>query len=236
MITLTRRRMMWIVSAFAVLVSASALGAQGRFLPPQFASGGVPPQPRTSRTLGGGEVFAEVSIALTGAVSDIKMLRETPPYADELRQAILGWRFRPAEEETTSSTGETQRKPVVSKILVAGIFRAPVVKGPTLGSVPKDVAKPSNDVPFPLATQVPPYGSKSRDSGVVLVEVRVGSNGRVSDAKVIRSDPAFDQAALTAARQWTFRPARVAGVATAMPAYLVFSFRPPVAISGRQPD
>jgi TonB family protein len=169
-----------------------------------------------------------VTVGVSGAVGNIKMLRETPPFTDALSQSLRAWTFRAAEQETTSATGERERKPVVSKVLVAGMFRAPSIMGPTLGEVPKDVATASAEIPFPLTAEVPPYPPAALTAGIVLVEVRVGADGKVADAKVVRSDAAFDQAALDTARKWTFRPAKIAGVATSMPAYLVFSFRPPI--------
>jgi TonB family protein len=42
--------------------------------------------------------------------------------------------------------------------------------------------------------------------GVVRVEARIGPDGRVTDARVIRSIPVLDNAALDAVRQWEFVP------------------------------
>jgi TonB family protein len=43
--------------------------------------------------------------------------------------------------------------------------------------------------------------------GTVLVQVRVGRDGLVKDAKVVKSIPGLDEAALAAVRQWRFKPA-----------------------------
>jgi protein TonB len=47
--------------------------------------------------------------------------------------------------------------------------------------------------------------------GAVLVEFTIDTRGRVADARVIRSSPAFDAAALAAVRQWTFAPTILGG-------------------------
>jgi protein TonB len=65
--------------------------------------------------------------------------------------------------------------------------------------------------------------------GVVLVEVLVGPDGRVRAASVTSGSPGFDDVALTAARGWSFRPARRNGRPVAAFAYLVFGFRRPLA-------
>ena len=42
--------------------------------------------------------------------------------------------------------------------------------------------------------------------GVVIIEATIGPDGRVKDAKVLRSIPLLDQAALDAVKQWQFTP------------------------------
>jgi len=49
-------------------------------------------------------------------------------------------------------------------------------------------------------------------SGVVIIEATIGANGRVTDAKVLRSIPLLDQAALDAVKQWVFTPTLLNGV------------------------
>lgn len=221
-----RQATRWAVPCLVLAAGLVALSAQARFLPAQFSGGSLPTQ--SPLLVGGGEVFAELTVNAGGAVSSVKTLRDTPPFTDALRQAVQGWTFRAAEEEATSASGEKTKKPLASKVFVAGIFRAPAIKGPTLGEVPKDVSAASLDVPFPIVTETPPYPVGALAPGVVLIEVRIGADGKVTEAKVIRSDAAFDQAALDSARKWTFRPARIRGSATPVLAYLIFSFRPPI--------
>ena len=43
--------------------------------------------------------------------------------------------------------------------------------------------------------------------GIVLLEILIDSHGRVADARVLRSIPQLDAAAIAAVRQWLFRPA-----------------------------
>jgi TonB family protein len=46
----------------------------------------------------------------------------------------------------------------------------------------------------------------------VIIEATIDETGKVSNAKVLRSIPFFDQAALDAVNQWEFTPTRVNGV------------------------
>ena len=59
----------------------------------------------------------------------------------------------------------------------------------------------------------PPEAMAARVQGMVIVELVIGPDGRVTDAKVLRSIPALDEAALEAVRQWTYTPTLLNGVA-----------------------
>jgi TonB family protein len=49
-------------------------------------------------------------------------------------------------------------------------------------------------------------------SGVVIIDIKVGTDGSVAEARVLRSIPLPDQAALDAAvYQWTFEPTLLNG-------------------------
>ena len=48
--------------------------------------------------------------------------------------------------------------------------------------------------------------------GVVTIEATIGPDGKVIDAKVVRSVPLLDQAALDAVRQWEYTPTLLNGV------------------------
>ena len=58
----------------------------------------------------------------------------------------------------------------------------------------------------------PPIAQSARVQGVVIVEATIGPDGRVKDAKVLRSIPLLDQAALDAVKQWQFTPTLLNGV------------------------
>jgi protein TonB len=54
--------------------------------------------------------------------------------------------------------------------------------------------------------QYPTIAQSARVQGVVIIEAIIGPNGKVQDAKVLRSIPLLDQAALEAVKQWEFTP------------------------------
>ena len=71
--------------------------------------------------------------------------------------------------------------------------------------------RPGGAIAMPLRTKtVPPiYPVSARESGVqgvVIVEVTVTRDGKVDSARILRSIPVLDQAALDAVQQWEFAP------------------------------
>lgn len=64
----------------------------------------------------------------------------------------------------------------------------------------------SATLPKVLQRKAPEKRIVSQDT--VLVMVRIGTDGRVRDAMIVRSVPRYDEACVRAARQWVFEPAR----------------------------
>ena len=69
--------------------------------------------------------------------------------------------------------------------------------------------------PQKVASVSPVYPQEAQDArvqGVVIIEATIGPNGAVQEAKVLRSIPLLDAAALDAVRQWQFTPTLLNGV------------------------
>src|SRR5712691_7364575 len=58
----------------------------------------------------------------------------------------------------------------------------------------------------------PAIAQSARVQGVVIIEATIGPDGRVQDAKVLRSIPLLDAAALDAVKQWVYTPTTLNGV------------------------
>lgn len=214
------------VLSLALTVAASIAAD----IPAMFMSGSVPVLPVLSIEIGGGEVLLEVTVDPTGAVAGVKPLRATATFTSRMTESVKTWHFKPAEtpiESALRKPGGPAARPVESRVLVAGVFRPPALMGPTFGEPVKDVAAASSDVPFPTSIVTPPFPPMVVNPGVALVEVNVDENGSVTDAKVRVPAPGFDSAAVDAARQWKFRPARPGGVSSPAVAYIVFGFPVP---------
>jgi TonB family protein len=209
--------------------------AQASWKPAKFRDGTRPVTP--VQAVAGGEVFVEATVTAAGRVGDLTPLRTTPPFTQYVLDAVRGWQFQPAEQMIPKVPGDPSSivaEPVESKVLVACVFRPPTLNSPTVGEPPKDVQPGTDAVAVPLSTVTPLYPPLAIADGTVLVQVTVGVNGRVVNATTVRSAPGFDESALTAARQWTFRPARIRGRLEESFAYIVFGFRQPVTSPSRR--
>jgi protein TonB len=121
----------------------------------------------------------------------------------------------PATETTTSSIGVPGGVP--------GGLPNGVVGSP--GIVPDVPLPPPPPKPLPVGGRIkeptkirhvppvyPVMAQQARVEGIVIIEATIGTDGRVKEARVLRSKPLLDQAALDAVRQWQFTPTTLNGV------------------------
>lgn len=75
-------------------------------------------------------------------------------------------------------------------------------------SVPRVAAAPALRAISTPAPRYPPDALRSGTEGEVMMELTVGTDGAVTNARVLRSEPAriFDREALNAVRRWKFEP------------------------------
>jgi len=91
----------------------------------------------------------------------------------------------------------------------------PVPGAPAI-AVPSDVKVAGRDVPAPKRTRFvspvfPLEAQAAGQRGIVILELVIDAAGKVLTADVLRSVPPFDEAALTAARQWEYEVTKVDG-------------------------
>lgn len=180
-----------------------------------------------------GEVVLELTVDDGGSVTEVRTLRETPPFTEQFIAAVRTWRFTPAIDAARPAPGETidpaTRKAVTSHVLVAAVFRPPALFPFTLGQAPTTVASPGDDVPAPTGPlPMPVYPPRALFDGVLLTQVQVNDDGSQKAATIVQSSPGLDGAALDAVRTMRFRPAQVHGRPSAAQVYVVAAFRQPV--------
>jgi protein TonB len=107
-----------------------------------------------------------------------------------------------------------------------------VVSG-SVSSAPAGAVRVGGNIRPPTRTHFvePAYPQVARAAavqGVVIIELTIGEDGAVSNARVLRSIPLLDQAALDAVRQWRYEPTLLNGAPTPviMTATVNFSLPP----------
>jgi TonB family protein len=107
---------------------------------------------------------------------------------------------------------------------------APYVAGPA-GSDAKPLRVGGTiATPMKIKDVRPVYPPEARDAGVqgvVILEAVIGETGAVSTARVLRSIPLLDQAALDAVRQWEFTPTLLNGAPVPVVMTVTINFASP---------
>lgn len=139
------------------------------------------------------------------------------------REAVLAWRYD-SPSEAPLSFNVTIRFGSEKTFVPGGAAVShgsmppppPPPPPPPAPEFEKDALKVGGRIapPAKIRDVKPVYPQEAKDAqirGVVIVEIRIDEEGLVSDARVLRSIPQLDQAALDAVRQWAFTPTLMNG-------------------------
>jgi protein TonB len=93
----------------------------------------------------------------------------------------------------------------------------PPTAPPTAPAVATPPVHPGGDIKRPtklkdVPPQYPRIAQISRVQGYVIIEATIGPTGSVQDARILRSVPLLDAAALEAVRQWEYTPTLLNGM------------------------
>jgi protein TonB len=104
--------------------------------------------------------------------------------------------------------------------IVGGLPEEPILEPVRVGGVIKEPKKVRDVRPL-----YPQLALDARVQGVVIIEALVGPDGRVADAKVLRSVAMLDDAALEAVRAWVYTPTLLNGMPTPLIMTVTVTFR-----------
>jgi protein TonB len=188
-----------------------------------------------------GVVIIEAVIGEDGKVRDTRVLRSIPMLDPAATEAVKQWEFTPTllnnsavpvvMTVTVNFTTDGVAGGVAGGVTggvpggvvggVSGAFDAPPPPPPPPPPGEKSSLDPTAlkvgggiKPPARVVNVNPVYPPDARDArvqGVVILEVLIGVEGKVEQAKVLRSIPLLDQAALDAVRQWEFTPTLLNG-------------------------
>jgi len=116
-------------------------------------------------------------------------------YAAEATRSAENRAMGRPSSSTTTFTGPNGASMTSSLEVVPG--SAPVRIGGSIGP-PRKL--------LDVRPAYPPEAQAARITGIVILEAVIGTDGRVTDARVLRSIPLLDTAAIEAVRQWRYEP------------------------------
>jgi protein TonB len=210
--------------------AAGAVRIGGRVRPPMKTKNVPPVYPLAAQVERvAGLVILEVIIGTDGKVREGRVTRSVAFLDEAAIEAVRQWEYTPTELDgkpvpvvmTVTVSFNLDKVPFEPALTVypwpaaAGAARAGL--GGTV-SVPRQTKNARPD--FPAKAR-----SAGRTGGAVLLELLIGTDGKVTDVRVIRSSPLFDNEALEAARKWEFEQTLVNGVPmpVVVPATVMFS-------------
>ena len=170
-----------------------------------------------------------------------------PPFVTAALDAVHGWQYEPPAQAPISFYVRLQfladrpstviwqdsRPPLTLNIVTtnnSSVVDNVVVGTPTASSSGPAPIRVGGRITAPrkLKDVTPVYPPDARQAGVqgiVIIEATIGTNGAVEDARVLRSIPLLDQAALDAVRQWEFSPTLIDGEPAAIVMSVTVNFQ-----------
>jgi TonB family protein len=191
----------------AIVSARLVVDRQGRVAEARSIGGGV----RGGRG-GSPEPAAPPIDAFVNAVIDAARQWQYDPPADGPIAFDVTFAFMPGGEPRMLAHGLPASPAAAAPVsgVVAGIPMAPPPPPPPPGWAAGAVRVGGN-IKAPEKTRhvapiYPPIAQSAAVQGVVILEAVIGGDGKVQDARVLRSVPLLDQAAIDAVRQWEFTP------------------------------
>ncbi len=206
---------------FGVKVTLDDVGrvAEARYVRMQFATPGLTFEAHSAVDLRDrGTRLLEGVAKGDGRVDAAESRRTFEALFDSVAASVRQWRYDPPFEAPLSF-----------------VVDVPFSKGPeVMAFKPRqegDALRVGGNIKSPVKIKdvkpvYPPIAREAGVAGVVIIEVRIGTDGRVEDGRVLRSIPLLDQAALDAVKQWEFAPTLMNGVAVPIMMTVTINFYP----------
>ncbi len=157
---------------------------------------------------GAAAAVASLDALTRAAVNAVQRWSYEPP-ADAPISFLVSFRFVPDTETTSAQLAAPPPSRALARSAAGSGNADWTVDGALRIGGDIKVPKKIRDV----RPAYPEEAQAARVTGVVIIEARVGPDGNVTNAHVLRSIPMLDQAALDAVMQWKFTPTLLNGQA-----------------------
>jgi protein TonB len=176
-----------------------------------------------------GIVILEAVVGTSGTVTDVKVLKSIPLLDQAAIDAVSQWAYTPTTlngvpvpvimtvtvnfsvANSMSVPPQFNNAPVPVDASISGLNEPP----PSLNG--KVAVRIGGAIKAPeratyVAPVYPGLAQDARVSGIVIIEAVIDEAGNVATAKVLKSIPLLDQAALDSVMQWKYIPTMMNGV------------------------
>ena len=194
-----------------------------RYVPPVYPEGAQ--QARVS-----GIVILEAVVSPSGGVADVKILKSIPLLDEAAIDAVRQWAYTPTTlngvpvpvmmtvtvnftltEANTSSTPMQMSGSTTGMSSASPAGTAPEWNGQPAIRIGGAITPPER-VKY-VAPVYPQAAQDARVTGIIILEGIIDPEGNVVSAKVLKSIPLLDQAAIDALMAWKYTPTLLNGVA-----------------------
>jgi TonB family protein len=146
---------------------------------------------------------------------DLAVLQESQGFIDSAEETLLTVRQRhPSDVEAYKKLAQFYARRATTLQVTAREQQTPA-EPPNPGEPdPDGVYQIGGQLPPPSRAGVPRFPDDAQAAGIqgaVQTEIVVDPNGAVADARIVKSIPLLDEAALKAVREWRFEPTIVNG-------------------------
>ncbi|MEO8366789.1 MAG: energy transducer TonB [Pseudoxanthomonas sp.] len=155
-------------------------------------------------------VTARAANEKTKAVTDAeaKVLEEKRLAQQLVQQQQAAAALAVQQQQDAARAAEAERVAAAQREAAAAAQRQAAAASPPPAPKPAATVATALKVVSAPSPRYPPEALRAGTSGEVLVELTIGTDGSVTNARVVRATPArvFDREALNAVRRWKFEP------------------------------
>ena len=168
----------------------------------------APSLPRLKQNIAAAQlaVTARLANEKTKAVTDAeaKVLEDKRLAQQAAQQQQAAAALAAQQQQDATRAAEAERVAAAQREAAAVAQR----QAAAVPSAPKPVAASALRIVSAPSPRYPPEALRAGTAGEVLVELTIGTDGSVTNARVVRATPArvFDREALNAVRRWKFEP------------------------------
>lgn len=172
----------------------------------------APALPRLKQTIANAQlaVAARAETEKTKEVTDAeaKALEEKRLAQQAEQQRAAAAALATQQQQDAARAAEAERTAAAQREAAAAAQREAAARTAAAPAAAKPAASASLKVVSSPSPRYPPEALRAGTAGEVLVEITVGTDGSVTNARVVRANPprVFDREALNAVRRWKFEP------------------------------